>query len=332
MINNSPLVSIALCSYNVESYLADCLDSIIHQTFKNLEIICVDDGSSDNTLNILNKYANQDKRIIIVSKKNNEGLGVCRNEALELATGKYIIFLDGDDLFDLTMLEKVYLLAECEKSEMVLWDYTIFHNNRELQLNKKKKSTLMKDMSNDKVAILRRPAFTWIKLIRLDILKSLEIYFPKGLTRQDIPVHWQLITNISKISILPERLSYYRQQDKATTFRTDKSLFDLATVMDITKEYLMKNKLYEEYKDLFLESQLNLLSGMYDKIDTCLKSEAGDIIDERLLEEQIQYINSRKPLRWQARLFFLSYRGDQVAKFKLLLWKSIRKIYRIIKN
>jgi hypothetical protein len=102
--------------------------------------------------------------------------------------------------------------------------------------------------------------------------------------------------------------------------------------MDITKEYLIKNKLYEEYKDLFLESQLNLLSGMYDKIDVSLRPEAGGIIDERLLEEQIEYINSRKPLRWQARLFFLSYMGDKIATFKLLLWRNIRRFYRIIKN
>ena len=325
-------VSVCLSTYNTEEYISDSLESIINQTLHNIQIICIDDASTDSTLGIIDKFAKNDKRIHVVSKNKNQGLAVSRNEALKLARGKYIVFLDGDDLFDLTMLEKAYLLAENEQSEMVLWDYAIFHNDKDLQANKKKESTLNKSMCHEKMVLLRQPAFTWVKLFKIDTIKSLGIFFPRGLTRQDIPVHWHLITKIDKISILPERLSYYRQQGEATTFRTDKSLFDLATVMDITKEYLMKNKLYEEYKDLFLESQLNLLSGMYDKIDVSLRAKAGGIIDERLFDEQIEYINSRKPLRWQARLFFLSFTGSQIARLKLSLWKIIRKVYRIIKN
>ena len=332
MNTKDPLVSISLSTYNIEEYISCSLECIINQTLRGIEIICIDDASSDNTLNIINKFAKIDERIRVISKTHNEGLAVSRNDALKLAKGKYVIFLDGDDLFDLTMLEKAYFLAESEQSDMVLWDYAIFYNNRDLYYNKSVKSTLKKDICYDKTTLLRRPAFTWIKLIKTSVIRSLGINFPKGLTRQDIPVHWNLITKIDKVSILPERLSYYRQQSYATTSRTDKSLFDLATVMDITREYLINNKLYENYKDLFLESQLNLLSGMYDKIDDSLKSEARGIIDARLLEEQIQYINSGQPLRWQTRLFFLSYKGDKIAKYKLLLWESIRKFYRAIKN
>ena len=331
-MNIKPLVSITLSAYNVEQYIARSLDCIINQSLKNIEIICIDDGSKDKTLSILNTYAAKDKRIIVVAKPKNEGLAVARNQALAMAKGKYITFVDGDDLFDLTMLEKAHNLAENEKSDLVLWDYAIFYNNTDLEINKNKQTSLKPNIATDKVALLKRPAFTWTKLIKTETAKQLNIHFPKGLTRQDIPVHWHLITAIEKIAILPERLSFYRQQEQATTAGTDKRLFDLVTVMDITKEYLIKNKLYEAYKDTFLESQINFFAGMYDKINEGLKPKALKLINERFKKEQLTYLNSGKPLRNQTRLFFNAKNGSVIAKIKLSLRHFTRYIYRKLKS
>ncbi len=327
-----PLITIALSAYNIETYIADSMDCIINQTYKNLEIICIDDGSSDKTLQILKSYAQKDNRIKVVAKPNNEGLAVARNESLAMATGKYIIFLDGDDLFDLKMVEKAVQLAEKEQSDLVIWDYAIFYNEKDLEKNKQEPSPLNNINSKNKKALLKRPAFTWTKLINIEKAKQLNIHFPNGLTRQDIPVHWLLITAIDKIAILPERLSFYRQQAQATTAKTDKRLFDLATVMDITKDYLTKNGLYDTYKDVFLESRLNLLAGMYDKCDSVLKPQASKIITERLNDDEWAYIESNKPLRWASRKLFLAIKGNKIAKFELFLRNSIRKIYRVIKK
>ena len=104
----TPLVSITMSTYNVEDFIQESLNCIVNQTLKDIEIICIDDGSKDNTLSILNDYAEKDERIIVVAKPKNEGLAVARNEALALAKGKYITFVDGDDLFSLTMLEEAY--------------------------------------------------------------------------------------------------------------------------------------------------------------------------------------------------------------------------------
>jgi glycosyltransferase involved in cell wall biosynthesis len=327
-----PLISITLSAYNIEQYIAESMDCIINQTYKNLEIICIDDGSSDNTLKILNTYAQKDKRITIVAKSKNEGLAVARNQALEMAKGKYIAFVDGDDLMDVTLFEKASNLAEKNNSDLVIWDYAIFYKHKDLLINKKIVSNLSDNLATDKIALLKRPAFTWIKLIKTEKAKALNIHFPKGLTRQDIPVHWHLITSIEAISVLPEKLSFYRQQPQATTAGTDKRLFDLATVMDITKDYLVNNNIYNTYKDTFLESQLNLLTGMYDRIEKPLKVEALKKIMNRLNDDHWQYINSNKPLRWQSRAFFLTLNGSKISKIKLNLWYSIRKLYRMVKQ
>lgn len=328
MSYNTPLVSITLSTYNIEQYIAGSLDCLINQTYKNTEIICIDDGSTDNTLKILKEYATKDKRIKVVAKPKNEGLAVARNLSLKLAKGKYIIFLDGDDLFDLTMVEKAVKKAEAEKADMVIWDYVVFYNEKEIESLKKQESVLLNIHPNDKKSLLKLPAFTWVKLLNLKKLRDLNIHFPDGLTRQDIPVHWQLITSIESIALLPKKLSYYRQQKDATTAKTDSRLFDLAYVMDITKKYLDKNNLYPSYKEVFLEQQLNLLAGMYDKVSKEYKNQVTKIIKLRLLEDQKKYINSNKTLRWQARLFYKSLSGNKVAEFKLSLWYLIRFFYR----
>lgn len=328
----NPFVSITMSVYNVEEYLRSSLNGIVNQTLKNIEIICIDDGSTDGSLSILQEYAQRDVRIQVIAKPKNEGLAVARNEALALATGKYITFVDGDDLFDLTLLEKAYQLAESKKAEMVLWDYLVFWNESEIMAKKTVPSALLNCSSTNKIALLQRPAFTWIKLIKTEVAKKLQITFPKGLTRQDIPVHWQLITQIHAIALLPQRLSYYRQQPQATTHKADKRLFDLATVLDKTKEYLEQNNMYQTYKDEFLRQQLNVLAGMYDKVPKNLKPKALAIVKERLQADQWNYILSNKPLRWQTRDFYLAINGSVVAKIKRVFWLSSRSIYRSLKQ
>lgn len=326
----TPLVSITMSTYNVENFIEESLECIVNQTLKDLEIICIDDGSTDGTLHILNHYAAKDKRIQIVAKVKNEGLAVARNEALALAKGKYICFVDGDDLMDLDLFRKASKLAEDKKSDLVLWDYVTFWNKNEISAKKKIPSKLSNLTISDKTVLLQRPAFTWVKLIKTEVAKSLSIYFPKGLTRQDIPVHWHLITSISKIVVLPERLSYYRQQPKATTHSKDARLFDLATVMDITKEYLIKADLYDLYKNEFLRQRLNLLFGMYDIIDPSLKNKALSKIKERLGIDEDLYIKSSKPLRWQASVFYVSLKGSLIATFKFKAWLLTRHLYRLL--
>lgn len=119
-----PKISVVIPVYNVEDYLSQCLDSVINQTLQDIEIICVDDGSTDDSYGILQEYAQKDKRIIIL-QQNNAGAGVARNTGIKIARGEYLSILDSDDFFDVDMLEKAYL--QCKRDNA---DICVFRSDR----------------------------------------------------------------------------------------------------------------------------------------------------------------------------------------------------------
>lgn len=117
-----PTVSIIVSAYNVESYIQQCMDSILKQTYPNIEVICVDDGSTDASGEIIDQYAKADARILTIHVPNS-GVASARNAALSYATGKYVTFVDGDDWIDTTTCEKAVLQAESQQVALVMWPY-----------------------------------------------------------------------------------------------------------------------------------------------------------------------------------------------------------------
>lgn len=325
-------LSITIATYNVQNFIRESMESILNQTFQDFEVICIDDGSKDSTVSILKEFASKDNRIQIVEKEVNEGLAVARNLSLQLSKGEYVTFLDGDDFYDLTLFEKAVNLADKTQADLVLWDYVTFYQANEIPKLKAIPSDLLNFETSDKIALLQRPSFTWVKLLRTETAKSLGIHFPKGFTRQDIPVHWHLITKLSKIEVLPERLAYYRQQNEATTAKKDKKLFHLVFVMDVVEKYLKDEKFFETYKHQFYTQQLNFFHGMFDNIQEQYKAEALGLINERLSIDHIQFLKATNLVRPQTKLFLLGIKGDNLSRFKLKIWKLTRKIYRLTKR
>lgn len=113
------MITVIIPIYNVSKYLRNCLESVINQTYKNLEIICINDGSTDDSLSILKEYKENDNRIIIIDKKN-EGVSIARNEGIEMATGEYLFCIDGDDFIDKDFFEKFYNNAKKNDSDLVI--------------------------------------------------------------------------------------------------------------------------------------------------------------------------------------------------------------------
>ena len=120
-------VSIIVPVYNNEEFLDKCLKSIINQTYKNLEIILINDGSKDNSLKIMKDYAIKDTRIIIIDKKN-EGVSKARNDGIKKATGQYITFVDSDDYIDLTQIEEMYNAIKKNKVDVVRSNYKVHYD------------------------------------------------------------------------------------------------------------------------------------------------------------------------------------------------------------
>ncbi len=123
-------VSIIMPVYNSEKYLSMALESLLNQTLKDIEIICIDDGSTDNSMQILEDFQKKDNRIIILSQ-NHLYAGVARNYGMSVASGKYLSFLDADDYFVPQMLEKAYVNAEEEKADIVIFNGEYFVDNLE---------------------------------------------------------------------------------------------------------------------------------------------------------------------------------------------------------
>ena len=113
-------ISVIIPVYNVEKYLKECLDSVINQTLKDIEIICVNDGSTDNSLNILENYAKKDNRIIVISQKN-KGLSGARNTGLKYCSGEYVSFIDSDDYVSKDLFELTYNNAISNNSDLVIF-------------------------------------------------------------------------------------------------------------------------------------------------------------------------------------------------------------------
>jgi len=130
--NPTPLVSIIIPVYNVEKYLKECLDSVLNQSYANLEIICVDDGSTDSSPQILDEYAGKDERIQVISKENG-GLSSARNTGLSATKGEYIYYLDSDDLITKNAIEVCVEVSEREQLDLLLFDGTAFYENEELE-------------------------------------------------------------------------------------------------------------------------------------------------------------------------------------------------------
>ncbi len=121
------LISIVIPVYNVEEYLDRCLDSVVNQTYKNLEILLIDDGSTDSSSKICDDWAARDKRIKVIHKKN-AGLGMARNTGIENATGNYICFFDSDDYVDLEIINRAYLLIKKESADITIFGLSCIDN------------------------------------------------------------------------------------------------------------------------------------------------------------------------------------------------------------
>lgn len=149
-----PKVSVIIPVYNVEKYLRECLDSVINQTLSDIEIICINDGSTDNSLGILKEYAEKDSRIKIITQEN-QGQGVARNNAIEAAQGEYLVFVDPDDFLDSEALEVINKSFSDSAVDIIQFDYLVCSedgaNNRQRVFKKRAKRYFNLNLLNNKV-------------------------------------------------------------------------------------------------------------------------------------------------------------------------------------
>ena len=205
-----PLISVIVPVYNVAEYLPECVDSIINQTYKNLEIILVDDGSTDACPDICDEYAKRDSRIRVIHKKNG-GLSDARNVGLDICTGEWIGFVDSDDYIAHDMYEKLYASAVEVQADVSVCQSIKDKNGTLLYSNYQRGTEILyskEDMINRMFCGGVQTIAVYLKLYRKNVF--LDLRFPVGKTNEDAFIILSIIDNTDKMVIIPDALYYYR--------------------------------------------------------------------------------------------------------------------------
>ena len=194
------LISVVVAVYNVEKYIGWCLESIVNQTYKNLQIICVNDGSKDSSLQILEEYAKKDPRIEIVSQPNG-GLSAARNAGMKVAKGEFITFVDGDDELKKNAIERVVAHIDDEIDAVWFEPEIIYQANAEMRRGDEWYYSLKGDGKHrvsDKV-LLTGDVNAWDKVFRLSTIRKYGLEFPQGMLFEDAPFFYNFMSIARKV-------------------------------------------------------------------------------------------------------------------------------------
>lgn len=258
-----PKVSVIMPVYNVAEYLPRCLESIICQSFDDIEIICVNDGSKDNSLDVLNAFAQKDSRIVIIDKIN-EGSGIARNTALERAKGEYVYFVDSDDWLDnCDVISKITQKADQDKLDILIFGgYSCYEKDGNVKKSKggyslknlpskwKNRVFSAKDI---KKSVFKFPSTAWTKLYRREFLLRNNIKFQTlGVGQDQLPFFHSMVT-AERIAVLDECLYSYRKNrtGSAMTVKKKKNFSPIYVVWGV-EEVLKELDLLTDYDYLFI--------------------------------------------------------------------------------
>lgn len=237
--------SIVVPVYNVEPFLETCLKSLINQTFADFEVICVNDGSTDGSLNILEQHAARDGRLHIINQPNR-GLSAARNAGAAAAKGDYLLFVDSDDWLRTDALELLNRQLMFDPEDVCIFGWSEYNNQFRCN-NPTKYAQGFIDRRAANYKSLKKIAFlhpsAWCKAYRLEFWRKNGFMFPEGMVFEDVPVNAQVMTKAERIAFCCFDLYYYRIRESSImrSFFSDKKIDDLFTSLKLTYDYLNSN-------------------------------------------------------------------------------------------
>lgn len=260
-----PLISVIVPIYNVEAYLHKCVDSILSQTYKNIEIFLVDDGSPDNCGKICDEYASKDKRIKVIHKQNG-GLSDARNVALDVVKGEFVTFVDSDDFISPTYIELLFELIELTKSDIAECSFLKVTENEEIPhqfTEYKKLSYKVFSADNALKNILYQNTLNhsaWGKLYKKTLFNN--IRYPKGILYEDLAIIYQVFQKVENLVFTPIPLYYYLLRENSILGRFNfKRLIIFDILKDLEEKIGKQNfKLQKATRSRNLSAHFNILS------------------------------------------------------------------------
>ena len=321
-------ISVIIPVFNTAEYLHESLSSILSQDVDGLEVICVDDGSTDNSHLVLESYANRDNRLRVIRQKNS-GQGASRNRGVEMAKGRYILFFDSDDILFPDALRM--LLGEVSDADLIGFDHTTFHGTCPRQHTVPHKASPV-----NKEILLRKMGVVWNKMFRRDWWTANSLKFPEGVIYEDIPVHWKMILLASKSLYLPVTLHGLRIRSSSTTLSYAKSMkrLDSVSAFDEVRGFLESHPSRNAYFDLFKELEWRNLSTCISSLwhlGPAARSRLGMLVSERLADEDFN-IAAWKRLSFRERTTLLAARGHFISSVLLVLALRLRTALHFFKS
>lgn len=222
------MISVIIPVFNVEEYIRECLESLLNQTYKDLQLIIVDDGSTDSSVSILNEYKSKFDDITLLSQKN-QGVSVARNLALNYVKGEYTLYIDSDDFLRKDMLELMYRKAEKSNADIIICEYFIYYSKDH------KKNTIEQYAVDDSKAYKSDEVIDmmlnydlqgqlWNKLFKTNLLKRNNFKFEDGRFIQDVFPVFKIICKSNNIVFINKALYYYRQRATSTVHKKNDKL------------------------------------------------------------------------------------------------------------
>ena len=232
-----PEISVIVPVYNSEKYLSKCLESLVNQTFQDIEIICIDDGSTDKSLEILKNYAKKDKRIRVLSQEN-QGVSAARNKAMENASGKWLAFCDSDDTVPLDAYKKMY--EKGKDKDIVIGAYA------KIEPNSVKYQKIRTKKNESVFSILFYTPTLWNKLIKRELVLQNDLIFKNVLLGEDVIFLCSLLPRLQKITVISDNVYfYYRHDIEESLSHTYNYRYFQAHIY--CREYLLDQLRSEEY-------------------------------------------------------------------------------------
>lgn len=311
------LISVIVPVYNIENYIEKCIKSIINQSYKNLEIILIDDGSKDSSGEICDKYAIIDRRIKVIHK-NNQGLSAARNTGLDMALGKYVILIDGDDIIKDNMIEILYNLSVENNCDISICRYRSVDETvkaEELKNNGNKSFIVIEDKKElaDNEYSYHYVDFTvaWNKLYKKELFKG--IYYPLGKVHEDVFTTYKLLYKAKKIIYTRNELYGYVQRN-GSIMNQGFSIkrFDTAQGLCEQLDFYIENKEYYLWSKSIFHLKVFLLQAM--RMKRSYRKEYKDHIFKYKkiyndhIKNNLKYSNIREKDKWLYRLFYISPR------------------------
>lgn len=324
-------VSIIMPVYNVSRYLRGCLDSIVSQTMKDIELIVVNDGSTDDSLSILKEYEGQYPEWIHVYTTENRGVSHARNYGIERASGEYLLFVDSDDFVEPEICEKLYEKAARDDNDVVICRYNDVYENADSDILTVKQGKAFEivigrnfNIHETKFELTHISPFPWDKLYRRTLFET--IRFPEKLRFEDLAIMYCLMTKATSIGVIEDRLYNYRRASEGSFLSNfSEGTLDIVTSLRLFLKQIKEQGNYEEFKEEIEYICTRHLLVRYDAIfDTATKGKLD--IKKEMIHNCVDFFHEFFP-KWRENRYLL-YTASGASRKKMRKYTSRGKMIR----